>query len=331
MVSMGRVALTIVAGKAVGPVGYGMLGLTIPWAPVEYPVAVKAMKAALEQGANFWNGGIHYGTPQANSLHLIKYYFERYPEDASKVVLSIKGAYHPKEGPDGSPEGIRVSVEEALKVLPPSIKPIDIFECARVDPKVPIETSVKALAELVKEGKIRGVGLSEASANTIRKAHAVYPISAVEIELSLFTPDPLHNGIVDTCHELGIPIAAYSPVSRGWLTGELRKLDDLPENDFRRMLPRFKPENFNQNLKLVDAVGEIARRKGVTMAQVAIGWVVRQGAIPIPGSTKEARIVENCKPASLTDKDMADIQKSLDTLPISGERYGGQHEAMLNG
>ena len=150
--------------------------------------------------------GVHYGTPQANSLHLLRHYFEQYAEDAKKVVLSIKGAYDMKEGPDGSPEGIRASVEEALKVLPPSIKPIDVFECARVDPKVPIETSIKALADLVKEGKIRGIGLSEASANTIRKAHAVYPISAVEIELSLFTPDPLHNGIVETCHE-----RTYSP------------------------------------------------------------------------------------------------------------------------
>ncbi|KAH6666096.1 NADP-dependent oxidoreductase domain-containing protein [Halenospora varia] len=331
MASISRAALTTIAGKAVGPVGYGMLGLTIPWAPVEYPVAVKALKTALEQGANFWNGSLHYGTPQANSLHLIKHYFEQYPEDANKVVLSIKGAYHPKEGPNGSPEGIRASVEEAVNVLPPSIKPIDIFECARVDPKVPIETSIKALVELVKEGKIRGVGLSEANANTIRKAHAIYPISAVEIELSLFTPDPLHNGVTDVCHELSIPIAAYSPISRGWLTGELRKLDDLAENDFRRMLPRFKPENFDQNLRLVEAVGQIAKGKGVTTAQVAIGWVCRQGAIPIPGSTKEARIIENCKPAYLTDEDMAEIQKILDTLPISGERYGGQHEAMLNG
>jgi pyridoxine 4-dehydrogenase len=120
-------------------------------------------------------------------------------------MLSIKGAYHPKDGPDGSSDGIRASVEEAVKALPPTIKPIDIFGCARVDPKVPIETSIKALAELVKEGKIRGVGLSEASANTIRKAHAVHPISAVEIELSLFTPDPLHNGIVEACQERTLP------------------------------------------------------------------------------------------------------------------------------
>ena len=116
-------------------------------------------------------------------------------------MLSIKGAFDLKEGPSGSPEGIRASVEYAVGVLPPSIKSIDVFECARVDPKVPIETSVKALAELVQEGKIRGVGLSEAGADTIRRAHAVHRISAVEIELSLFTPDPLDNGIVDTCRE----------------------------------------------------------------------------------------------------------------------------------
>ncbi|KAL8711532.1 MAG: hypothetical protein Q9225_007097 [Loekoesia sp. 1 TL-2023] len=301
----------------------------MPWAPVDYPIAVKVMKTALEQGANLWNGGIFYGTPQANSLHLIKYYFEKYPEDASKVVLSIKGAYDLKTGPNGSPEAIRASVEEAVKVLG-GTKTIDVFECARADPNVPIETSVNALAELVKEGKIGSIGLSEVGANTIRKAHAVHPISAVEIELSLFTPDPLGNGIADACRELGIPIVAYSPMSRGWLTGELRKLDDIPQNDIRRMLPRFQPDVFDQNLKLVEAVEHVAKRKGMTTAQVAIGWVCHQGAIPIPGSTRIERVIENCKAASLTDEDMAEIQKILDTLPISGERYGGELEKQLN-
>ena len=145
--------------------------------------------------------GTLYGTPQANSLHLLKHYFEKYPEDASKVVLSIKGAFSMKEGPNGSPEGVRASVEEAIQVLPPSVKSIDIFECARVDPNVQIESSIQTLAELVKEGKIGGVGLSEVNASTIRKAHAVHPIAAVEIEMSLFTPDPLQNGVADTCHE----------------------------------------------------------------------------------------------------------------------------------
>ncbi|KAK7739263.1 hypothetical protein SLS62_011252 [Diatrype stigma] len=321
-------------------------GLTKPWAPVEYPTATKVLKAALAQGANLWNGGMHYGTPEANSLHLLKYYFEQYPEDASKVVLSIKGAFGARTGPDGSPEGIRASVDEAVKVLG-GTKTIDIFECARVDPKVPIETSIGALAELVKEGKIGGIGLSEVSAATIRKAHAVHPIAGVEVELSLFTPDPLHNGIVETCHErprkntmgeafsnggntVGIPIIAYSPISRGWLTGELRKLDDLPADDFRRILPRFQPAVFDQNFKLVEAVERIAKRKGVTTSQVAIGWVVAQGAIPIPGSARVERVVENTNAAALTDAELAEIQTMLNTLPIGGERYGGAQEKFLN-
>ncbi|CAF9941029.1 MAG: Pyridoxine 4-dehydrogenase [Heterodermia speciosa] len=327
---MGKPAPTTLAGKPIGPVGYGMMGLTIPWAPVDYPVAAKLMKTALEQGANMWNGGIHYGTPEKNSLHLLKYYFEKYPEDADKVVLSIKGAYGMKTGPDGSPEAIRASVGEAYKVLG-GVKTIDVFECARVDPNHSIESQVQTLAGLVKEGKIGGVGLSEAGANTIRKAHAIHPIAAVEIELSLFTPDPLQNGTVDACHELGIVIVAYSPVGRGFLSGELKKLDDLAENDFRRMLPRFKPEVFDQNIKLVEGVEQIAKRKGVATAQVAIGWVCNQGAIPIPGSKNEERVILNSKPASLTDGELADIQMILDTFPVGGERYGGAHEKLLNG
>ncbi|KAJ7157444.1 NADP-dependent oxidoreductase domain-containing protein [Mycena filopes] len=326
-----REALTTILGRKVGPVGYGLLGLTNPRALVEYPIAVKAMKTALEAGANFWNGSTHYGTPDANTLHLVKHYFEQYPEDASKVVLTIKGSFTLQGGPDGSPEGIRASVEQAIKILPPSIKSIDIFECGRVDPNVPIETTVQTLAELVKEGKIKGFGLSEASAATIRKAHAVHPIAAVEIEISLFTPDPLHNGIVDACHELGIAIAAYSPVGRGFLTGQLRSFEDLGENDFRRMFPRFQPEHFDKNLQLVEAVEQIANRKGATVAQVAIGWVVYHGAIPIPGSKNFERIVENCTPAQLTPEEVAEIQVILDTFPISGGRYPPGHSALLNG
>ncbi|KAI7198981.1 Aldo/keto reductase [Hortaea werneckii] len=324
-----RAAARSVSGTPVGAVGYGLMGMTMPWAPVEYPVAAKIMNTALDQGANFWNGGIHYGTPTANSLQLLKYYFEQYPEDGKKVVLSIKGAFGMKSGPTGSPGAIRESVEEAAKVLGDT-KKVDIFEMARVDPNVPIETSVNALAELVKEGKIGGIGLSEVGASTIRKAHAIHPVSAVEVELSLFTPDPLHNGIVDTCHELNIPIIAYSPISRGWLTGEYRTLDDLPETDYRRHFPRFKPEVFAQNFKLVEAVEQIAKRKGVTTPQVAIGWVCRQGAIPIPGSTKVERVTQNTNPADLTNDEMVEIQKLLDGLPIGGERYGGAGEKLLN-
>ena len=132
-------------------------------------------------------------------------------------------------------------------------------------------------------------------------------------------------------YPVGIPIVAYSPVGRGWLTGEIHKLDDLAQNDFRRMMPRFQPEVFDQNVKVVEAVEEIAKRKNVTTAQVAIGWVCRQGAIPIPGSTRTERVVENSVPAFLTDDEMAEIGKILANLPVSGERYGGAHEKLLNG
>lgn len=144
---------------------------------------------------------LHYGTPESNSLHLLAHYFTLYPRDAEKVTLSIKGSYDARTGPDGSPSGIRSSVATALEILPPHVKKIDIFQCARVDPSVPIESTVETLAQLVYEGKILGVGLSEVRPETIRRARAVYPIAAVEIELSLFTTDPVHNGILDTCCE----------------------------------------------------------------------------------------------------------------------------------
>jgi pyridoxine 4-dehydrogenase len=129
---------------------------------------------------------------------------------------------------------------------------------------------------------------------------------------------------------VGIPIVAYSPVGRGGLAGEIRSMEDLPKDDWRRMLPRFKPEVFAQNFKLVEAVEKIAERKGVTTAQVAIGWVCRQGAIPIPGSTRAERVVENCKASGLTDEEIAEIQEIIDQLPVLGERYGGEHEKLLN-
>ncbi|KAK3071371.1 hypothetical protein LTR53_008750 [Teratosphaeriaceae sp. CCFEE 6253] len=279
----------------------------MPWAPVEYPVAAGLMKAALEQGANFWDG---------------------YPEDTDKVVLSIKGALG-TAGPTGSPKAIRASVDEAVKVLG-GIKTIDVFEMARVDPNVPIETSIRALADLVQEGKIKGIGLSEVSATTIRRAHAVHLVAAVEVELSLFTPDPLRNGIARTCRELGIPMIAYSPIGRGQISSELRKLDDLPKDDFRRMKPRFSAEAFEQNFRIVQAVEKLAGRKGVSTAQVAIAWAVRQGAIPIPGSTKLERVSLNSRAVALTDQDMAELQGIMECHPVAGERYGGAHEALLN-
>ncbi|KAK3685137.1 pyridoxine 4-dehydrogenase [Podospora appendiculata] len=297
-------APTSIVGKAVGPIGYGLMGLTIPWAATPYPDAVKVMKTALDRGANFWNGSLFYGTREANSLHLIKYYFDQHPEDADRVVLSIKGAYDAStHTPDGSPAGIRAAVAEAQRILD-GAKTIDVFECARVDPRVPIETSVAALGALVAEGWIGGVGLSEVSAATIRRAHAVHPVASVEIELSFFTPDALTNGVVDTCHELNIPIIAYGPVGRGWLTGNLHTPADLPATDFRH------------------------RQARASMRQQGGGATI----VPIPGSTKPARVAENTAAADvrLSEKDLEDLRLMMQALPVSGERYGGAHELLLN-
>lgn len=293
------------------------------------------MKRALDLGANFWNAGEFYGPPHANSLQLLDYYFTKYPEDSKKVILSIKGGMGPK-GPDGTPEGIRASVDNCLKLLNGKVF-ISIFEPARVDPNTPIETTVSALADYVKEGKIGGIGISECSEQTIRRAHAVHPIAAVEVELSLFSTDPLNNGVSKTCAELGIPLVAYSPLSRGWLTGQLRSLDDLPANDSRRNFPRFQPDVFHLNLKLVKQLEQIAKSKNVTLAQTAIAWVLAQNklagvplTIPIPGCTTVPRVEENLQQVELSDEELSEIDGILKEIPVHGDRYGGVYARFMN-
>ncbi|KAI1117863.1 NADP-dependent oxidoreductase domain-containing protein [Nemania sp. NC0429] len=313
--------VTSIAGKGVGTIGFGLMGLTL-WRSIPYDQAVATMKAALEGGATFWNAGTFYGPPDANSLQLLRHYFTVYPEDASKVVLSLKGAYDITTAqPDCSPEGIRRSIAWAKKELDGK-KSIDLFECARIDPKVPIEASVATLAELIKEGEIGSYGLSEVNAQTIRRAHAVHPCSAVEVELSMFTRHALENdGIIDTCRELGILVVGYSPLGRGWLSGELKKHEDLLENDYRHGFPQFQKGAFEKNVELADYVAELAKKKGCTSPQVAIAWVKHQGALPIPGATKAARVEENCKPVSLDGSELAALQEKIDGFEVVGHRY----------
>ncbi|KAG8157971.1 hypothetical protein KVR01_012243 [Diaporthe batatas] len=310
-----------VAGKPVGPIGYGMMNLTMS-GKISHEEAIKPMKAAVENGVNFWNAATFYGPPNANSLHLLKYYFTKYPEDASRIVLSLKGAYEIRtQAPNGSPEGLRAAVEESLRVLD-GVKTIDLFALARIDGKVPVETSVQVLAELIREGKIGSYGLSEVTSTTIRRAYAVHPPAAVEEELSLFDRYVLHKGgVADTCRELGIPLVGYSPLGSGWLTGQLKTLDDLAADDYRRYFPRFQPGAFEKNIKLVESVEALAMKKGITPAQVAIAWVLRQGAIAIPGATKVPRVEENSKIVDLTDAEALELQKAVDHTAVAGDRY----------
>jgi pyridoxine 4-dehydrogenase len=190
-------------------------------------------------------------------------------------VLSLKGTYNlRRQAPDYSPTGLRAVVDDALRVLD-GTKSIDLFECARIDPLVPIETTVGALAKLIAEGKIGSYGLSEVSPATIRRAYAVYPPAAVEEELSLFSRYILEGrGVADIYRELGIPLVGYSPLGSRWLTGQFKRLDDLPADDYRRRFPRFGPGAFERNVELAEAVGAIAQKKACTSAQIAIAWYV---------------------------------------------------------
>lgn len=295
------------------------------------------MKKALDLGANFWNAGEFYGPPDANSLQLLEYYFRKYPEDAKQVVLSVKGCFSLATGPDNSPEGVRKSVDNCLEKLQGRV-PIGIFEPARIDPQVPIEETIKVLAEYVKEGKIGGIGLSECSSATIHRAHAVHPISAVEVEMSLFSPDALENGVATTCAELGIPIVAYSPLGHGFLTGQFKSISDIDENDFRRSQPRFQPGAFEANLRLAEEVQKIATANNTTAAQTAIAWVRAQGQasnmpqiVPIPGCTTVARVEENFKDVTLSERELADLNGLLQRSSIQGGRYGGALASLMNG
>lgn len=306
-----------------------LLGLTWRPKPCSQEQAFEAMRAALKSGANFWNGGQFYGPPDYNSLVLLERYFEKYPEDADKVVLSIKGGVGlDGRQPDGSAEGIRRSVDGALAQLK-GRKKIDLFECARRDQNVDMKETFGELQRYVDEGKLGGISLSEVRAETIHEAVRVAKkIEAVEVELSLFSTEVLENGVAAACAQHGIPLVAYSPLGRGMLTGQIRRYEDLPEDDMRRHYPRFSPENFGHNITLVHKVEELSTKRGVTPGQFALAWVrtlqKRPGMpviIPIPGATTAERVDENSKVVDLSDDEMAIVDGILDKMDIKGARY----------
>ncbi|KAM5435367.1 putative pyridoxine 4-dehydrogenase [Microsporum canis] len=312
------------------------MGFTWTPNPTTYEDAFKVMKVALEQGANFWNGGELYGPPDANSLQLLREYFTRYPEDTEKVVLSIKGGMGKDHTFDGTEKGVRPSVENCVRLLG-GTKKIDIFECARVDKSTPIEETMRALLKMRNEGLIGGIGLSEVRAETIRRAAKVAPIAAVEIELSLWSTGPTKNGILDACREFGIPVVAYSPLGRGFLTGQIKSPDDLPDGDRRRNFPRFQSDTIEANIRLVKALEGIAKEKGVTLPQIAISWVLalerefNVPIVPIPGSTRRERVLENTTVVPLAEADMAKINLILSQNPVEGERYDEQVMRLSDG
>ncbi|KAF3759986.1 Aldo/keto reductase [Cryphonectria parasitica EP155] len=320
-----------IAGKEVGPIGFGLMGLTWRATPPSQEQAFEAMRAAIKNGCTCWNGGEFYGPPNYNSLVLLQRYFEKYPEDADKVVINIKGGSSPKTLQiDASPENTRRSLDDCLAQMG-SRKKLDLFEYARRDANVPLDVSFGVIEEeYIKTGKLGGISLSEVRAETIHEAVKHTKVLAVEVELSLFSTDVLHNGVAAACAQYGIPLIAYSPVGRGMLTGQFKKFEDLPQDSMLLQFgfPRFQKENFEKNLELVDKVEQLARKKGCTPAQLAINWTRALSRrpemptiIPIPGATTVARVEENSKVIEITDDEMAEIDAILATFTTAGERY----------
>ncbi|HEX3359649.1 MAG TPA: aldo/keto reductase, partial [Solirubrobacterales bacterium] len=234
-------------------------------------------------------------------------------------------------GVDGSPENAKRVAEESLRRL--GTDHIDLYYQHRVDPDVPIEETVGAMGELVSEGKVRFIGLSEAAPETIRRAHATFPLSAVQSEYSLWTRDP-EDEVLPTLRELGIGFVPYSPLGRGFLTGQIRSLDDLAEDDWRRTNPRFQGEAFAENLRLADRVAELAEGIGATPAQVALAWVLAKGddLVPIPGTKSPTRLEENvgATDLNLTDVQVAELDAAVSRDAVRGARYDDSGMAMIN-
>ncbi|KAL4948559.1 NADP-dependent oxidoreductase domain-containing protein [Aspergillus filifer] len=317
-----------IGGQEVGPIGFGLMGLTWRANPPSQEQSFEAMRAALKNGATLWNGGEFYGPPEKNSLVLLEAYLEKYPEDADKFVLNIKGGIDPKtHRTNGTVEGTRQTLDRSIAQLK-GRKKIDQFEMARRDQNVPMEDTFKVMNEYVEAGKLGGVALSEVRAETIHEAVKHTKVVAVEVELSMFTLDPLENGVAAACAQYNIPLVAYSPLGRGLLTGQIRKFEDIPKDSMLRVYPRFQPDAFPINIQLVEKVEDLAAKKGITPAQFAINWVRalsrRPGMptiIPIPGATTAARVEENSKVIELSDDDMAQIDAILDKFETAGARY----------
>ncbi|WP_028799784.1 aldo/keto reductase [Streptomyces sp. 142MFCol3.1] len=309
----------------VSAIGLGCMGMSAFYGTTDEEEGIKTIHHALDLGVDFLDTAQLYGPLTNETLvgRAIKGRRERYVvatkfnyrmDNASPGDMSTVGPQ------DGSAEHVRSSIHGSLERLGTDY--IDLYYQHRVDPKVPIEETVGALAELVAEGKVRHIGLSEAGPDTIRRAHAVHPITAVQTEYSMWSRDP-EAEVLPTCRELGIGFVPYSPLGRGFLAGRFSSPADLDEGDFRRSGPRFTGENLEANLRLAEKVKEIATEKGVTPAQLAIAWVLAQGddLVPIPGTKRRAYLEQNAAAVDieLTKEDLARIDAELPEP--AGERY----------
>jgi aryl-alcohol dehydrogenase-like predicted oxidoreductase len=284
--------------------------------------SIATIHRALDLGVTFLDTADMYG-PFTNEKLVGKAVRDRRDSVVVATKFGIVRTQDPKfRGIDGRPEYVRACCEASLERL--GVETIDLYYQHRVDPKTPIEETVGAMSELVKEGKVRFLGLSEASPDTMRRAHAVHPIAALQTEYSLWSRDA-EDEVLATCRTLGIGFVAYSPLGRGFLTGAIRRFEDLAEDDQRRSFPRFQGENFQKNLDLVKGVQEIAAEKGTTAPQVALAWVLARGRdiVPIPGTKRRTYLEENLKAVevSLSAGDLARIESLFPKGGAHGPRY----------
>ncbi|KAI8934226.1 hypothetical protein NX059_008972 [Plenodomus lindquistii] len=308
-------------GPQVNRLGFGAMGLSAFYGtPKSDSERLAVLDHAYKVGERFWDSSDIYG----DNEDLIGKWFAANPSKRNDIFLATKFAM--KDGViNSTPEYAKQAVEKSLKRL--GIQQIDLYYCHRVDQKTPIEKTVQGMAELKQAGKIKYLGLSEVSSETLRRAHKVHPISAVQIEYSPFALE-IESPQVDllkTCRELGVAVVAYSPLSRGMLTGTIKSPDDFDETDFRRYAPRFSKENFPKNLKLVDEISSLAKKKGVTPGQLTLAWLLAQGEdiFPIPGTTKIERLDENIGSVKveLSKEEEQAIRKACEAAVVSGERY----------
>lgn len=318
------------SGLEVSSLGFGCMGLSFGFGPAtEKDQAIKVIRAAYDGGVTFFDTAEAYG-PFTNE-ELVG---EALTPIRDKVVIATKFGFKngvPSQGTDSTPERIRAVAEAALKRL--RSDSIDLLYQHRVDPKVPIEDVAGTVKDLIREGKVKHFGMSEAGAANIRRAHAVQPVTALQSEYSLWWREP-EAEILPTLEELGIGFVPFSPLGKGFLTGAIKEDTKFDKNDFRNIVPRFNEENRKANQSLVDALGRIADQKKATKAQIALAWLLAQKPwiVPIPGTTKLHRLEENLGGASvtLTADDLKTIHDAITTIQVQGERYPAQMQNLVN-
>ena len=314
----------------VSALGLGCMGMSFAYGPTDESEALRVLRRYVELGGNFFDTAEIYG-PYANEELLGRFLREISRDQA---VVATKFGFKidkVRRTPDSSPGNLRRACDGSLERL--GVDVIDLFYQHRVDPNIPIEETVGAMAELVSAGKVRALGLSEAGSETLRRAAKVHPIAALQSEYSLWTREVETNGILATCRELGIAFVPYSPLGRGFLTGAIQKISDLDPTDWRRTNPRFTEESLQANLRLAEIVKDLAAKKNCTPARYALAWVLAQGndVIPIPG-TKRLRYLEDNMGAvavRLTEQDLKETDDRFREVAVSGQRYSPEMMALL--